>query len=139
METLDYSFFKSLLIRLRRELTGQMGQIIDSGDGATAKEASGDHSSYSFHIADQGTDTMDREQSFMVVQRDGMTLREVDEALERLENGTYGQCVECSASLPKERLEFMPYARLCIQCKAAEESRAQGWIEDEGEEDEEWS
>jgi len=133
METLDYTFFKELLLRLRNEFSGQMGQVIETGSDATGKDASGDHSSYSFHIADMGSDTMEREQSFIAVQRDGLTLQQINDALERLEKGTYGACEGCSTTIPTERLEFIPQTRFCIQCQSVQENSTSEWEEEEGE------
>jgi RNA polymerase-binding transcription factor DksA len=135
--TLDTNYFKNLLLKLRRELTGQMNQVIETGADSTMKEASGDHSSYSFHIADMGSDTMDREQSFIYVQRDGMTLQAIDDALERIETGEYGLCAGCSVKIPHERLEFIPYALHCIRCQAELEKVVRA-IEDEWRDEEEW-
>ena len=58
----------------------------------TNQEASGDHSAYSFHMADQGTDAMEREKAFLFASRDEKYLRQIDAALERIENGTFGIC-----------------------------------------------
>lgn len=133
MESVDYNFFKTLLLNLRREFEGQMDQVIETGNEATGKDASGDHSSYSFHIADMGSDTMEREQSFIAVQRDGMTLQQINDALDRIEKGVYGICQGCQATIPRERLEFIPQACYCIQCQSAQETKMPEWGEEEGE------
>jgi len=115
--------FRILLLEKRRELMNQMEFIKDSEMKNTIKEASGDHSAYSFHMADQGTDTMEREKSFLYAQRDGRFLYHIDMALERVENGTYGLCHSCGKPISNERLEAVPHARLCITCKANEEKK----------------
>jgi DnaK suppressor protein len=121
MEQNDLKFYKKLLMDKRRDLLGQMDFIKETEMDTTSREASGDHSAYSFHMADQGTDTMEREKSFLYAQRDGRLLYHIDLALERVEKGDYGLCHECRKPISKERLEAVPHARLCISCKAKEE------------------
>ncbi len=122
MDAKRTAFFKNLLLEKRKDLMQQLTIIKDSEMQTTLKEATGDHSAYSFHMADQGTDTMEREKSFFYAQRDGRLLYHIDMALERVENGTYGLCHSCQKPISEERLEAVPHARLCIQCKASEEN-----------------
>ncbi len=127
------TFYKELLLQKRKELLDQMNFIRDTEMETTLKEATGDHSAYSFHMADQGTDAMEREKNFLYAQRNGRLLYHIDMALERIENGTYGLCQSCGKPISEERLEAVPHARLCIQCKAMEEktSPPSGEIEEE--------
>jgi len=115
------TFYKKLLLQKRKELLDQMNFIRDTEMENTLKEATGDHSAYSFHMADQGTDAMEREKNFLYAQRNGRLLYHIDMALERIENGTYGLCQSCGKPISEERLEAVPHARLCIECKALEE------------------
>lgn len=112
---------KSMLLQLRRELTQQMDDLKDVSKDGTIKEQSGDHSGYAFHMADQGTDMMQRETDFLHVERDGKLLADVEEALEKIEKGQYGNCELCDKIINFERLEFLPYSKLCIQCQSKEE------------------
>ena len=121
MNKRDLSRFKKLLLKKRKELMSQMEFIKEAEMKSTVKESTGDHSSYSFHMADQGTDTMEREKNFFYAQRDGRLLYHIDKALERIEDGSYGLCHSCNGSISRERLEAVPHARLCIQCKSKEE------------------
>ncbi|HEX9934828.1 MAG TPA: TraR/DksA C4-type zinc finger protein [bacterium] len=121
MDEKKLQFFKQLLLAKRKELMVQMNLIKESEMQNTMKESAGDHSAYSFHMADQGTDTMEREKSFFYAQRDGRLLYHIDMALERIENGTYGLCQTCNNPINRERLEAVPHARLCIACKSQEE------------------
>jgi DnaK suppressor protein len=121
MDEKKLTFYKNLLLEKRKELMSQMAFIKDSEMQTTMKEATGDHSAYSFHMADQGTDTMEREKNFFYAQRDGRLLYHIDMALERVENGSYGLCHSCGKPISNERLEAVPHARLCITCKANEE------------------
>ncbi len=80
-------------------------------------------SSYSFHMADQGTDAMEREKAFLFASQEGRYLWHVNEALRRLYRtpDRYGRCEQCGEEIGFERLDALPHARLCISCKAKEE------------------
>lgn len=99
----------------------QMEFIKEAEMESTTKEATGDHSSYAYHMADQGTDTQEKEKNFFYAQRDGRLLYHIDQALERIDKGNYGLCHSCGNPISQDRLEAVPHARLCIQCKAKEE------------------
>jgi len=89
----------------------------------TLQGADGDLSSYSFHMADQGTDAMEREKQFLFASKEGRYLWHVNEALRRLytDPEKFGTCHECGEEITFERLDALPHARLCIKCKAREE------------------
>ena len=92
----------------------------------TTKDQSGDLSSYSFHMADQGTDTMEREMAFSLASREGRYLHHLNEALFRIENGVYGKCRTCELDISNERLDAVPHATQCIKCKNSEEKKKRG-------------
>lgn len=121
MNQKDREQFKKLLLKKRKELLEQVELVKNTEKEGTLKEATGDHSSYAFHMADQGTDTMEREKSLFYAQRDGRLLYHIDQALERIDSGTFGLCHMCKNSIDKERLKAVPHARLCIACKSKEE------------------
>ena len=112
---------KKLLLKKRKEMAEQMNFIKEVEMDSTTKEAAGDHSAYAFHMADQGTDTMEREKNFFYAQRDGRLIYHIDKALERIEDGTFGICDACKQPISKERLQAVPHARMCIACKSSEE------------------
>jgi len=91
--------------------------LVDS----TVKESSGDLSSYSYHMADLGTDAIEREKAFLFASKSGRLLYHVNEALRRIRKGEYGKCQICGKQIQKARLEAVPHARLCIDCKEQEE------------------
>jgi len=105
----------------RDRMIMELDHMKSSGLNTSMKETSGDHSSYSFHMADQGTDTMDREQQYFFAARDGNLIYHLNLALERIEKGEFGYCVQCGKEISFERLEAAPHARLCIECKSKEE------------------
>lgn len=115
------SHYKKIILEKREELLKQLDHFKSTGLNSSVKDASGDHSAYAFHMADQGTDTMDREQQYLFASREGNFLYHLDRALERIEKGEYGVCVDCNKEINPERLEAVPHARLCIACKSKEE------------------
>jgi DnaK suppressor protein len=121
MNKKDTEHFRQLLLKKRKELTDQMDFIKEVEMETTLKEATGDHSSYSFHMADQGTDAAEREKNFYYAQRDGRLLYHIEQALERIEKGEFGLCVGCGKPIHYDRLDAVPHARLCIKCKSGEE------------------
>ena len=87
----------------------------------TLSEASGENN-YRDHMADQGSATFERELDMTLEENARENLLEVQQALERVDAGSYGTCARCGKDIPVERLEAYPTASLCIVCKEAEES-----------------
>lgn len=91
-----------------------------------------DLTNYPQHMADEGTDTMEQEKSFLLASQDGRELMEIDAALRMLyrEPEAFGACERCGRPIGVERLEMVPWARLCIDCQreveAAGESAEEG-------------
>ncbi len=85
------------------------------------REASGDLSGYSFHMADMGTDNFNREFALDMVDSEQKLLYEVNEALRRLEEKKFGCCGQCGKPIGQKRLQVIPYARLCIKCEEKKE------------------
>jgi RNA polymerase-binding transcription factor DksA len=114
-------FEKRLLEERRRVLKG-LGHS-DETFGSTPHSADGDLSSYSFHMADQGTDAMEREKAFLFASQEGRFLWHIDEALRRVYRApdSFGRCHSCGKSIAFERLDALPHARFCIDCKQREE------------------
>jgi DnaK suppressor protein len=122
MRKADLERFKKLLLERRKEILDDMSSMTDKM-GKTIKESTGDLSSYSYHMADQGTDAMEREITFMLSSKTGRFLYHIDEALRRIEKGEYGKCFSCGKQISVHRLKAVPHARLCIDCKSAEEDK----------------
>ena len=89
----------------------------------TIKDSTGDISSYSYHMADQGTDAMEREKAFLFASKSGRLLYHIDEALRRIKDKSYGKCMVCGKQISQARLEAVPHARFCISCKEKEERK----------------
>ena len=116
---------KHLEQRLLDERARDMKELgyYDDAFNSTLQNADGDLSSYSFHMADQGTDIMERENQFLFASQEGRYFWHVNQALRRLYGSpeTFGRCQTCGQEIGFERLDALPHARLCIGCKEKEE------------------
>jgi RNA polymerase-binding protein DksA len=122
MQGANLQHYRSLLMNKRTELMNELETFKNGEGSSTIKDASGENSSYTFHMADQGTDNMEREKAYYFATREGRLLYHIDQALERIEDGSYGLCHECNQPITAARLEAVPHARLCINCKMNEEN-----------------
>ena len=122
----ELEYFKNLILKKKDDLLTELGYLEKASMSSTTKDQSGDLSSYSFHMADQGTDTNERELAFRFASREGRYLHHLNEALERIEAGTYGICRSCNGPISRERLEAVPHATQCIKCKNVEEKKQRG-------------
>lgn len=115
-------FFKDLIAREKEKLLNKLGFLRETALNTTVKDASGDHSSYSFHMADQGTDSQEREKAFLFASRESQYFERLELALKRIDDGTFGICVKCKKNIDRERLEAVPIATMCIDCKTGKKS-----------------
>lgn len=121
---MDEKTKKSLRARLEDDLARLEADIAEyeKKERESLSEASGENA-YRDHMADQGSATFERELDMTFEENDRDALDDVRSAIARFEAGTYGVCVRCSKDIPSARLEAVPTASLCIQCKEAEETR----------------
>ena len=124
MKKSDLKYFKELLVKKRAEVIKNIEYLRNVALDNTNQEASGDHSAYSFHMADQGTDAMEREKAFLFASRDEKYLKQINEALERIENGTYGICRVTGKEIGRERLEAVPTTTISYEAKLKESKSA---------------
>ncbi len=115
--------FEGLLLAKRKQLLESIGHYEDALMNSSLKDSIGTLSSYTNHMADLGTDAQEREKAYHFASKEGRLLYHIDEALRRMQNGTYGRCVQCGEEISLERLEAVPHARLCIKCKQREEEK----------------
>ena len=122
MSTVDVEHFLGLLLERREAVTAALENLHRENSGSLEEET-GELVSGSAeqHMADTATETVEREIGNTLELHDERLLYAIDAALERVEDGTYGNCVNCGAPIPEERLEAMPWATLCIECKRKEE------------------
>jgi RNA polymerase-binding protein DksA len=114
-------YFREIILKKRKEILHELSYLRETSMDATSDQYSGDNSTYSYHMADQGTDAGEREKAFLFASREGKMLRLLDQAIERIELGTYGYCQETGAPIEFKRLEAIPHARLCIAAKKRHE------------------
>ena len=122
----DLHFFKALLLKKRAEANSTLAEFDRMARTEAAQEASEDRSAYSLHMADRGTDAMEREKNMLLAQREGSYLDYVDEALQRVEDGTFGICRACGGDIGRLRLEAVPTTTWCIDCKSKVKSKEDG-------------
>jgi len=117
----DLKDLEARLLAERARLMKEMGHLESTVLKVNPRDSAGDLSGYSFHMADAGTDAYEREKAFQFASAEGRLLLDLDEALRRLYRGEYGTCESCGNAIAKARLEAMPTARLCRDCKEKEE------------------
>jgi len=122
----DFDEFEQRLLEERGRVLKEMGHYENTVLKVNQRESAGDLSGYSFHMADVGTDAMEREKAFQLASAEGRILLEINEALRRMARGEYGVCETCGNPILRARLEAVPTARLCLSCKEKEERAARG-------------
>lgn len=115
--------FKELLNVYRKKIGEGLEHIEKDNLNRSQKDASGDLSGYSFHMADMATDNFDREFSLDLASNEQDLLNRIDEALDKISDGTFGKCENCNKVIAVKRLKAVPYAKLCIKCKEEEEKQ----------------
>jgi DnaK suppressor protein len=116
---------RARILAERKRIIMELGRIEETINDAT-QEKEGSNQSYSNHLADIGTDYMEQEKNFYYASQEGHYLRALDEALERIDRGTYGICEVCTLRIGPARLEAVPSARQCIKCKSESEKNNRG-------------
>jgi RNA polymerase-binding protein DksA len=123
MNAQKLEYFKKHVLKKREEIGKNLDYLKNVVLEETTKEGSGELTAYSFHMADQGTDAMEREKAFMFASRDEKFLKQLDEALLRIDNGTFGVCRTCGKDIGDERMEAVPTTTICFDCKVVESKR----------------
>ncbi|MBI4355134.1 MAG: TraR/DksA C4-type zinc finger protein [Candidatus Omnitrophica bacterium] len=115
--------FKQLLIKEKAHVLEEIKHI--AKDAAKShRDTSGDISTYTYHMADVASDHYERELSLNIATGEQRILYAIDEALKRVEDATYGLCLECGKPIPTRRLQAVPYAPMCIACQRGQESKS---------------
>lgn len=116
--------FKKILLKKKEAILSEIQHIEKNALNKSQRDASGDLSAYTFHMADVATDSFDREFSLGIATNvQQKMLYAIDEALKRIDDKTYGNCVECEKPISKSRLLAIPYAILCMACQSKEEPK----------------
>jgi RNA polymerase-binding transcription factor DksA len=129
----DLEHFRKIILDKRDEIIDQLQNLKDQMLDPTTGEYINENSPYSLHMAEQGTDAMEREKTFLYAQRENKFLGYLEDALKRIDAGTYGICIECIEEpqhlcetcplIPKARLEAVPHSQLCLPIKQRQEKR----------------
>jgi RNA polymerase-binding transcription factor DksA len=113
----DLEEFETILKRrkatLADDILGLNRDWLDKSEGDAA---------HSNHMAESGTDAFEEDVRLSRMESAGEEIEEIEAALGRIRQGTFGVCEECAKPLPTPRLRAIPYARLCLSCKEAEEA-----------------
>ena len=111
-------YFEKIILEKREKALSEMGYIRESSiDDQGNLDSTARDSTYAYHMADVGTDSQEREKSFLWYTRENNFIRHLDEALDRIKRGTYGFCMECGNSIMEERLREVPHTQHCVSCK----------------------
>jgi DnaK suppressor protein len=122
MDRNEIEHLEKRLLRERERALRSLGRFQEQSQ-LSRDSSDADLSSYSFHMADQGTDAMEREKSFLFASKEGRYLYRIEDALRRLykDPENFGVCQSCKQAIPFERLDALPHARYCLNCKLKEE------------------
>jgi len=123
MKKADLEFFRKLLLEYRRALVGDLnhleeGALRRSKDNAATLDIS--------NFADLGSDYFEQDFAIGLIENSEVTMREIDLALQRIDDGTYGVCDGGGELINKERLKALPWARRCIECQRKLEEEEAG-------------
>jgi RNA polymerase-binding protein DksA len=115
--SVDLDRRRTELLDLRTRVLGAANDIVSGDvDDSELSSASGDQ-----HLGDHASEMLDREVDESLEDNAEQIVHEIDVALSRIEDGTYGTCRRCGQAIPEERLDAVPYATLCVSCKRVEE------------------
>ena len=116
MTVTDTERFRRLLLEERERIAGAIDNLHREAPGSL-EDQSGEETQYDNHLGDTATVTYDREMDYTLEENSEAVLGAIDRALQRIEDGTYGTCRRCGRPISEERLEALPHAELCIECK----------------------
>ena len=115
--------YKALLLKEREKVGVGLSYIAETTLNKSQRDSSGDLSGYSYHMADMASDDYERDFSLGRATDEQKMLFLIDEAMKRIEDGTYGSCLQCGKLIPKSRLAALPYSELCIECQKSNEGK----------------
>jgi len=121
MNKRDLKKFEKILRMLKEEVQQEVSQISRENLRKNLRAESGELSGYSTHMADMASDEIELAMNLRMLAAEEDILQELDDALSRIENGTYGECESCGGSIGKARLMAKPFASMCIDCRQRQE------------------
>jgi RNA polymerase-binding protein DksA len=117
VSAVDTERFRGMLLEERKRVADAIEYLHEETPGSLEDETEEIVGSVDNHLAETASATLDREIDYSLEDNAGHVLAEIDAALERIEDGTYGICETCGEPISEERLEAIPYTRQCIDCK----------------------
>ena len=117
MTKMDLTLCRERLLALRARLQGDITQMEDNALNKDHNKAT----SMPNHMAELGSGNFDQELTLSLLGTEHDAIDQIEAAIERIEDGTYGQCEECGRKIAEPRLEAIPYAALCVRCASQEE------------------
>ncbi len=122
MKKIDIKTYKQRLLEMRRRLRGDVTSMADVALGSESSEPT----SMPIHMAELGSDNFEQEFTLSLLATEEGTLSMIEDALVRIENGSFAICTGCEGKIPKTRLNAIPYTPLCIQCAETGEGKHSG-------------
>lgn len=122
MDTKKLKHFKEKLITEAGRIHGTLDQMHANGEAEMSDFSSNELSNYDNHPADLGSELYSVEMNMALKVHEQSKLNDINKALNKLKNGTYGKCEKCNKEIPLERLEAMPSAKLCMSCEKEKEA-----------------
>jgi DnaK suppressor protein len=119
MTQAEMGFYRQRLLALLARLTRDESQLRGEALEPTGGEASGGLSNVPLHLADLGSHDAEESVAFTLLGNEEQIIEEINLALDRIEQRTFGRCEKCRQDIPKERLQALPYARWCVECAQA--------------------
>jgi len=113
----DLDYFRDIILEKIRDANEELISIEERMTNSATGDYNDDDSTYSLHMADQGTDAMEREKAFLFASRERKFISHLTDALQRIKSGNYGICISCANLIEKGRLQAVPHARMCVACK----------------------
>ncbi|MDR9418474.1 TraR/DksA family transcriptional regulator [Gracilimonas sp.] len=111
----ELEYFRDIIIKKMEDAEEEMNALQNTL--RESMENASDESAYSYHMADAGTDAQEREKTYMLFNRTKKFLKYLDDALQRIDNKTYGVCKVTGKKISKGRLEAVPHTQLSIDAK----------------------
>ena len=125
MKKSDFRVYKERLLGLRSRLRNDVTSLAEAALRKSGNEGS-EASSMPIHMAELGSDNYEQEFTLSLMATEENTLGMIEAALERIENNSYGTCLECKGSVPKTRLNAIPHAPFCVKCASLRDREMAG-------------
>lgn len=113
--------FRTALLEERTRVENALRYLHEETDGAERDEAATELSTADNHLGDRASDTFDRQLDYTLEENAETVMGDIDAALKKIEDGSYGTCERCGKQIPEERLEARPWAKLCIEDQRLED------------------